>query len=272
MLLDHTNQRIIYINPNVKNKKELFRFISNDLANKGLVINPTSFYVSLMDREKIGNTEFLPEIAIPHAHCTSAKKLFLTIIISKEGIDFESPVRGNAKLVLLIGCHSANNKEYLKLLANASRIVRNTDLVSKLLTCSTPDEVINLLQKDDLHNGSNNQEDKSLLVITLHKREKLADLLTSLVEMGIGNASIVSASSLSKRIAYEIPIFAGLKLRNSIKSPETNLIFATISDNKLPSQIASLMKEEGIDFNKPNNGFIQVFSLKEIIGHSDEFI
>lgn len=272
MLKNYLKDDLIFINPAVDDKKKLFLFIAGILTKKGLITKKNRFFNSLMEREELGNTELARNTAIPHVHCSSVKKLFISIIISKTGIDYGHPDNGPAKIIYLIGCPSGNNKEYLQLLANVARMIKTPDLTNRMIECTSVKDVLNLLKAHDLYDGKFSEIDNSLLIITLYKVDWLNSVLSALVELGIGSASIITSTSLAKRLTYDIPVFAGLKLKGLTKDAETAIVFTNIPDTNLSGQLCSLLKDEGLDFEEPGNGYMQLFKVKEIIGHSDEFI
>lgn len=272
MLPFYVKDDLIFINPPIKTKKELFRFLAEDLQQKGYVKNKKTFYKSLMERERLGNTELIPHIAIPHAHCPAAEKLFMSVVVSKKGIDFGNNAHGPVNVVFLFGCASSHNKDYLRLLGTTARIIRSKDFLDKASVCSSSRDLKNLLNKLDPYDSDLIYTDNKLLVITLYQQEKLTDLLWALMEVGISNASVVKSSSLGKKLAYEIPVFAGLKFKNRAKKIETTNVFVTISYDEIPRKLASILKDEGLDFEKPGNGYMQTFKIAELIGHSNEFI
>ncbi|MCD6276759.1 hypothetical protein J7J69_00760, partial [candidate division WOR-3 bacterium] len=52
-----------------------------------------------------------------------------------------------------------------------------------------------------------------LLVIILHKEEYIEDILSLFVELGIEDAAIIESQSLTRALAYDVPIFAGLRFQ-----------------------------------------------------------
>jgi mannitol/fructose-specific phosphotransferase system IIA component (Ntr-type) len=81
MFKDYLNEALIYINPDIKDKKGLFRFFGDELEKKGLINNKKRFIRSLQEREFIGNTELVPHIAIPHTHNSCINKMFISLVI-----------------------------------------------------------------------------------------------------------------------------------------------------------------------------------------------
>lgn len=271
MLRKYTNEELLIINPQVKTKKDLFKLLTEHLANKGYIRNRKRFYKSLLTREQIANTEILPHIALPHAGCSEVERMFLLILISREGIDYDHPNFGKVNIIFLFGCDNRQNKEYLRLLAKSARLLKIPQFSDKLINATHKDEVLEIVEEYDKEEKEEESKDYSMMLITLFKKQKLHDLLTAMLEIGVNNAAVINSTSMARRIAYEIPVFAGLSIQSKKRSLETALVISTISEKKIPQKLVSLLKEQELDLTEPGNGFIQLIPTKIISGHIDEF-
>nr|MDA3813760.1 PTS sugar transporter subunit IIA [Candidatus Cloacimonadota bacterium] len=83
------DKKLIIINPDIKNKKELFEAMANHVYNHDYILNQKQFLKALNAREEMANTELIPGIALPHARSDSVEKLFMSIIIFTNGINYE---------------------------------------------------------------------------------------------------------------------------------------------------------------------------------------
>ena len=266
------DKNLIIINPDVKNKKELFDGMVNHVYNKDYVINLKKFLDALYDREEKSNTELAPGVAFPHARTNAADKLFVSIIIIKDGIDYQNPDMGKAKIIFFFGCPEGHNKQYLQLLAQSSRLSKNPEFKEKILNCMTPDDVVDLLNLYDESDELTDDEDKYILVITLNDTYKSADVMSAMVEVGITNASIIDSTSMSKKLAYEMPLFAGLSYMSSGRSKRSQVILCHISNKETAVKLEKIFKENDIDLNKPGVGFMQLIKIDSIIGNFEEDI
>jgi len=271
MLEQFTSRNLILVNPKSTNKVDLFIEMTDVLYEQGIVSDKKAFHKSLLAREAIANTEIIPNVAIPHTGCSGVEKLFLLIVISKEGIDYDNRELGPVNIVFLFGCSSQNNREYLKLLAKSARLLNSQNFREKLVNSQSPDEVLAAICTSDCTIIDKDQKVEYLLIITLYNQGRLPALLSAIMETGINNASIINSSSMAKRIAYEIPVFAGLNLRSKKKQNQTSTVICTVSDNRTPNRLAMIMKENNLDLNRSGNGFMQIFKLKSLIGVYDEF-
>ena len=110
------------------------------------------------------------------------------------------------------------------------------------------------------------------MILTLNEPGKSEEVMSAMVELGITNASIVDATSMAKKLAYEMPVFAGLSYMAQGKSQHSNLIFAHIEYRDIARKLANLLKENGIDLHKTGVGFIQTIKVENVIGNFEEDI
>ncbi len=270
MWRDIVDKDLVIINPEIKTKEELFETMVNHVYNHDYVINKKKFLEALYERERMANTELISGVALPHARSNVVEKLFVCIIISKKGIDYGSEDMGPAHIIFFFGCSMEQNTQYLRLLAHSSRLLRNDEFRSKLINATTPEEIIDLLNKFDEEEIIDTEKKKYLMVLTLNIDSKSQEVITSMVEAGITNASIIEATSMSKKLAYEVPIFAGVHFMSPGKSKLSNLFIAHIDNKDKAKKLANLLRENGIDLDKKGVGHIQLMPVGEIIGSFEE--
>ena len=220
----------------------------------------------------MANTELIQGIALPHARTSATARLFVCIIILKNGIDYDNPDMGPAKIIFFFGCDNSNNKEYLQLLAKSNRLLRTAGFHSRLLECQSVDQVLELLDEYEDEESYPDEHSHYLMIVTMSDPNRDSDVMNALVELGITNASIVEASSMAKTLAYEMPVFAGLSYLAQGKSKRSSLIMAHVEARETAGKLAALLKENGIDLTIAGNGFIQTIKVEEVIGNFEEEI
>lgn len=103
-----------------------------------------------------------------------------------------------------------------------------------------------------------------LLVLVLNKEEFLNDILEAFVEVGITGATILDSVGMGQKLAYDIPIFAGL--RKSIKTPDySKTIFSVVQDDETMEAAVKLI-EEIMDLNAPGSCLLFVVPLLLVKG------
>ena len=108
-----------------------------------------------------------------------------------------------------------------------------------------------------------------LLFIVLNKEKHLEDVLSILVEMGVSGATIIDSMGLGQFLAYEVPIFAGLRQLMGEEKTPSKTIFALIKEDKF-SELKKILKEEGIDFTEPGTGIMFTVPVNEIVKSEEE--
>jgi len=272
MWLEITNKDLIVINPDVENKNELFEKMVNHVYNHDLIINKKAFMHDLKSREAMVNTELIPGVALPHAQSKMVDRLFLSIVILKKGIDYENPEMGPVRIIFFFGSPENQNKEYLKYLARSSRLLKNKAFHESILKVKEASEAIKVLEEFSKEEAETNESGNYLMILTLNNPDKESDVLSSMVELGITGASIIETTSMAKKLAYEMPIFAGLSYMAHGKSNKSMMIMASVSERRIVDKLALLLKDNGIDLNVPGIGYIQLIPVFCKIGTTEEQI
>lgn len=266
------DKNLIIINPEISSKKELFEKMVNHVYNHDYIMNQKKFLEALWNREEMSSTELIPEVAFPHARSKVVEKLFVCIIIIKDGIDYHNPELGPAKIIFFFGSSEKYNKIYLQLLAKSSRILKEPDFRAQILKAQTRDEIYEILIAQDEEETESKEDDNYLMILTLNDINKMNEVLSSMVEVGITNASIVDTISMAKKLSYEMPIFAGLSYMSQGKSKRSNVIMCYITRKDIAYKLRSLLKKNGVDLDKIGTGFIQLVKVDSIIGNFEEEI
>jgi len=266
------DKNLIVIHPEVKDKNDLFEGMVNHVYNHDYIRNKKKFIQALQDREKMANTELMPGVALPHTRSNTAEKLFVCIIILKKGIDYDNEEMGPVKLIFFFGCPEKHNKQYLQLLAQSSRLLKNEEFRKMLLKSKDKQDVIDILLKHDEQIEKEEDSDRFMMLMMLNEVENKSDVYSALVEVGITNASIVESSSLAQKIAFEMPVFAGLRLMSHHKSSNSLMIISHLQNKKTANKLANLLQQYKIDLNKQGVGFIQLIKVEKVIGNFNEEI
>jgi nitrogen regulatory protein PII len=106
-----------------------------------------------------------------------------------------------------------------------------------------------------------------LLVLVLNKEEFLEDILTAFVEAGISGATIVDTVGMGRVLAYDVPIFAGLRktLEGHRSAPYNKTIFTVIPTEAQLHETINLI-EEIVDLNVPGTGLLFVVPITIVKG------
>jgi len=123
----------IQLNLAAQQKHAALHEVANLLVTDPSVTNFEAFFREILERERISNTALGHDIAIPHARTDHCTDILIAIGRSAGGIDFEAKDGRPVRLIFLIGTPKAMVTEYLRVVGNLARLLRQDDLRQKLL-------------------------------------------------------------------------------------------------------------------------------------------
>jgi hypothetical protein len=103
------------------------------------------------------------------------------------------------------------------------------------------------------------------LIIVLNKQEYLEKILSILVELGAPGATILDSEGLGHFLAYEVPIFAGLRQLVGEKKSANKTILALVEGKGFFPKFKKLLAEEDIDFTKDGMGIVVTLPVNDAI-------
>ena len=99
-----------------------------------------------------------------------------------------------------------------------------------------------------------------ILWIVLNREESLDDILSAMIELEITGATILDGVGMKRVLAKDVPIFAGLLQSMSGSRPYNKNIIAAVKDRETIFELLDLLKEFGINFDKPGTGKLLAFN------------
>ena len=108
-----------------------------------------------------------------------------------------------------------------------------------------------------------------LLVAVVHDPEKLDEILSGFVEIGITGATVLNSEGMGSLLSQDIPIFAGLQTLVSGSRPQNRLILSVISEDKVQPAVPLLRDVSG-DLDKPATGIAFTLPVDEVFGLAPE--
>ena len=136
---------VIQLNLQAREKTAALREVASLLAPGQRVANFEAFFSEILERERISNTALGHDVAIPHARTEQCSEILIAVGRSVAGVDFESPGDPPVRLIFLIGTPKQMVAEYLRLVGNLARLLRQDALREKLLAAPDAPSFIKLL-------------------------------------------------------------------------------------------------------------------------------
>jgi fructose-specific phosphotransferase system IIA component len=130
-----------------KEKKGAIKEVVDLMADCGQIDDPDSFLSDIYAREQLGSTGIGEGIALPHARSKGIKKLVISFGRSLSGVDFEALDESLTHLIFLIGTPKDDVGNYLKTLAQLSRLLKKEYLRKKLLAAKAKEDILDIFKK-----------------------------------------------------------------------------------------------------------------------------
>ena len=135
----------INLNLQARDKIGVLREVANLLSQSQRVANFEIFFGEILERERISTTALAYDVAIPHARTEQCNEILLAVGRCRAGVDFGVPNSQPVRLVFLIGTPKQMVTEYLRVVGNLARLLRQDALREKLLAAADASEFIRLL-------------------------------------------------------------------------------------------------------------------------------
>lgn len=119
-------------------KTPALREVAMLLRETQCVANFDAFYKEILERERVSNTALGHDVAIPHARTEQCTEILIAVGRSPDGIDFEAKDHQLVRLIFLIGTPKQMVTEYLRVVGNLARLLRQDDLRQALLDAPDP--------------------------------------------------------------------------------------------------------------------------------------
>lgn len=116
-----------------KQKTAALREVAELLAQNKCVGNFEAFFNEILQRERVSNTALGHDVAIPHARTDQCSDILVAVGRSSEGIDFEAKDGQPVRLIFLIGTPKQMVTDYLRVVGNLARLLRQDNLRQRLL-------------------------------------------------------------------------------------------------------------------------------------------
>jgi fructose-specific phosphotransferase system IIA component len=123
----------INLNVQATQKTAALREVAEMLSRSGCVANFEAFFQEILDRERVSNTALGYDVAIPHARTEQCSDILIAVGRSTLGVDFEAKDGQPVRLIFLIGTPKQMVTDYLRVVGNLARILRQEQVRQQLL-------------------------------------------------------------------------------------------------------------------------------------------
>lgn len=109
-----------------------------------------------------------------------------------------------------------------------------------------------------------------LLIAVINHPEKLGEILSGFVELGVTGATIVDSEGMGRVLSADIPIFAGLEALAARSRPQNHTIFSVIREPAKVDEVVRLLQEICGDLHDPATGIVFTLPVNRVVGLAPE--
>ncbi|MGD0016942.1 MAG: PTS sugar transporter subunit IIA [Verrucomicrobiia bacterium] len=140
---------MIKLNLCARDKTPALREVAELLAQHQSIHNFEVFFQEILARERVSNTALGHDVAIPHARTDQCAKILIAVGRSSEGVDFETKDGQRVHLIFLIGTPKQMVTDYLRVVGNLARLLRQDDVRRRLLEAPDPASFIKVIDQTE---------------------------------------------------------------------------------------------------------------------------
>jgi len=130
-----------------KDKKTLLGQLAEVLSRSVPGLKRETLMEVLLAREAIMSTGIGLGIAVPHARLKSVERPALAVGVSRQGVDYDSLDDKPVHIVVMIVVPAESQKQYLRILARVTLLLKNAKLRGRLLEGKDTDEIYRILSE-----------------------------------------------------------------------------------------------------------------------------
>ena len=141
------NKENIELLPSINSKKVLIDRLIEIASKSGKILNVEEVRKQVWQREKLMSTGVGKGIALPHAKSNYISAETGSLIVLKQGVEYDSSDDKLVQIALLLIGQESNFGNHLNLLGTISRFLDNDYLRSSILEAETKTDILNLFKK-----------------------------------------------------------------------------------------------------------------------------
>lgn len=109
-----------------------------------------------------------------------------------------------------------------------------------------------------------------LLIAVINEEEKLDEILSAFVELGVTGATVINSEGMGRFLAHEVPIFAGLADLAARSRPRNYTIFSVIREDQKVDAVIRLLQKICGNMEDPATGIVFTLPVSRVVGLSPE--
>lgn len=103
-----------------------------------------------------------------------------------------------------------------------------------------------------------------LVVLVLNDPERLDEILTALLELGVTGATVLDSEGMGRILPDQVPVFGGLQAAVAAR-PRNATILSVLEASRVDPVVARVQEVLG-DLSAPSTGIVFVLPVERVVG------
>ncbi|MDQ3556765.1 MAG: hypothetical protein M3409_08305 [Gemmatimonadota bacterium] len=109
-----------------------------------------------------------------------------------------------------------------------------------------------------------------LLIAVINHEEKLDEILSGFVELGITGATLLNSEGMGRVLSAEVPIFAGIEGLAAGSRPRNQTLFSVIEEEEKIDRAIALLRDVCGNLDDPATGIVFTLPVDRVVGLAPE--
>lgn len=173
-ITDLLKKQAISLNVRAVTKGEAIDSLIALHSKAGNLLNEGAFRDAILSREGQGTTAIGEGIAVPHAKSSSVKRVGLSAITIKEGVDYDAPDGKPSTLLFMIAAPENDGDVHLEILSRLMVMLMEQDFCDRLRGANSADEFLKIIDDkerekypENINNGTEIKQESRYRVLAV---------------------------------------------------------------------------------------------------------
>lgn len=194
----------------VESKEALLTILAKGIAQQEQSGDETSETIlsKLLEREKLCSTGFGKGIAIPHCKSDTFSQFALSVVVVKEGVEYEAIDKKPVKVAIAIAGPEKERNGHLHLLSKLSRILNDESAITEILNADSPEGIEEAIIRRSPEDLAKNSEESVLCHVFVQKEDLFEPIIEVFTAMENCSLSIINSDESAGYLG-SVPLFKG---------------------------------------------------------------
>lgn len=148
-IMDFLKKEAIAVGINASKKKDVVIELVDLLARAYPIKDKSALIKAIMNREELGSTGIGQGVGIPHAKSNAVKELIGALMVSRNGVNFDSLDGEPTHIFFLLVAPEDAAGPHLKALATISRMLKDKFLRDSIIAVKDEGALLTIIKKED---------------------------------------------------------------------------------------------------------------------------